>query len=143
MCYPILAQVSGNKERQLIVFRKMMRFTSFISFPVMLGLSLTAPELINITITEKWSESAKLLQLLCIYGAFIPIASLFTNLIISKGKSNTFMWNTIILGIIQLFIIYKICPYGIYMMIIAYILINVLWLLIWHYFTWKEINYKI
>ena len=140
---PILAQVSGNKERQLIVFRKMMRFTSFISFPVMLGLSLTAPELINITITEKWSESAKLLQLLCIYGAFIPIASLFTNLIISKGKSNTFMWNTIILGIIQLFIIYKICPYGIYMMIIAYILINVLWLLIWHYFTWKEINYKI
>ena len=140
---PILAQVSGNKERQLIVFRKMMRFTSFISFPVMLGLSFTAPELINITITEKWSESAKLLQLLCIYGAFIPIASLFTNLIISKGKSNTFMWNTIILGIIQLFIIYKICPYGIYMMIIAYILINVLWLLIWHYFTWKEINYKI
>ena len=99
-----MAQVSNDKERQLRVFRKMMRFTCFISFPAMFGLSFVAPELITITITDKWAESAKILQLLCISGAFIPVINLCSNLLISKGKSNIYMWNTISLVIFQLFI---------------------------------------
>ena len=98
---PVLAQVSEDKDRQLRVFSKMMRFTAFISFPIMLGLSLVAPELITITITEKWMKSAQILQLLCISGAFIPITSLCSYLIVSKGKSDIYMWNTITLGILQ------------------------------------------
>ena len=35
---PVLAQVSDDKERQSRVFRKMLRFTAFISFPAMFGL---------------------------------------------------------------------------------------------------------
>ena len=84
---PVLVQVANEKERQLRVFRKMMRFTAFISFPAMFGLSLIAPELITIAITDKWMESARILQLLCISGAFIPITALCSNLVISKGKS--------------------------------------------------------
>ena len=139
---PVLVQVANEKERQLRVFRKMMRFTAFISFPAMFGLSLIAPELITIAITDKWMESARILQLLCISGAFIPITALCSNLVISKGKSNVYMWNTIILGLLQLLSMYLIHPYGIQTMIITYICINIGWLAIWHYFVYKEIQYK-
>ena len=40
---PVLRQVADDSERQCRIFRKMLRFTAFISFPVMLGLSLIAP----------------------------------------------------------------------------------------------------
>ena len=139
---PVLTQVAEDRERQLRVFRKMMRFTAFVSFPAMFGLSLIAPELITIAITDKWMESAYILQLLCISGAFIPINSLCYNLIISKGKSNVYMWNTILLGLIQLWVMYLIHPYGIRTMIITYISINICWLMIWYYFVWKEIRYR-
>ena len=49
---PVLANVRDEKERQRRVFRKMLRFTAFVSFPVMLGLSLVAQELIVITLDE-------------------------------------------------------------------------------------------
>jgi len=140
---PVLTQVSYEKERQLRVFRKMMRFTAFISFPTMFGLSLVAPELISITITSKWIISAQFLQILCINGAFIPIITLCSNLIISKGKSNIYMWNTIILGLLQLLTAYFIYPFGIQTMIIVYVCINIGWLLIWQYFVWKEIGFKL
>ena len=140
---PVLAKVSDDKERQLRVFRKMMRFTAFVSFPIMFGLSLTASELIAIAITNKWLESAKILQILCISSAFIPITSLCSNLIISKGKSNIFMWNTITLGILQMIVMYLIHPYGIYPMIITYASINVGWLLIWHCFVRQQIQYRL
>ena len=92
---PVLSSLSDERERQQRAFRKMLRFTAFISFPAMLGLSLIAPELIILTITDKWLPSAFILQLLCIGGAFIPITNLYSNLVISKGKSDIYMWNTI------------------------------------------------
>lgn len=109
---PMFNQVGSDLTRQQRVFRKMLRFTAFIAFPSMLGLSFIAPELITITITAKWLPSAHILQILAIGGAFIPITALYSNLIISKGKSNIFMWNTITLGILQLIAMLILSPYG-------------------------------
>ena len=139
---PVLSQVTNDKERQLRVFRKMMRFTAFVAFPAMFGLSLIAPELITIAITDKWMGSAQILRLLCISGAFIPITGLCSNLVISKGKSNIYMWNAIALGLLQLLVMCTIYPYGIQAMIITYISINIAWLLVWYYFVRREIRYR-
>ena len=99
---PVLTKVSDDLERQKRVFRKMLRFTAFVSFPAMLGLGIVSEELITITITDKWYSSIPIMQILCISGAFTPIAYLYQQLIISKGKSRIYMWNTIALGIILL-----------------------------------------
>ena len=99
---PVFTRVADDKARQLAVFRKLLRFTAFISFPAMLGLSLVSKELIVITITEKWLPSADILQLLCIWGAFIPVINLFSNLLISRGHSSIYMWSTISLSLLQI-----------------------------------------
>ncbi len=137
---PVLTQVSDTEERQRNVFRKMLRFTAFVSFPALFGLSLIAPEFITITITAKWLPSAQLLQVLCIGGAFIPIASLYSNLIIAKGKSDIYMWGTIALGVLQLAVILALKGFGIMPMVVAYVALNILWLLVWHFFVWREIR---
>lgn len=140
---PILSTLSEDRERQQRVFRKMLRFTAFLSFPAMLGLCLIAHDFIVIAIEEKWLDSIPILQLLCIGGAFLPIVNLYSNLIISKGKSNIYMWNTITLGLLQLAVILLLYPYGIHKMIIAYVCINISWLLVWHYFVRREINLRL
>lgn len=140
---PILSTLSEDKERQQRVFRKMLRFTAFVSFPAMLGLCLIAHDFIVIAIEEKWLESIPMLQLLCIGGAFLPIVNLYSNLMISKGKSNIYMWNTIALGMLQLAVMLLLYPYGIHQMLIAYVCINISWLLVWHYFAHREIGLRL
>ena len=140
---PALAKVVDDNERQLRVFRKMLRFTAFVSFPLMLGLSLVSKELIIVVITEKWIESAHMLQLLAIWGAFMPLQSMFTNLLVSRGKAVVFMWCTIIQGVLTLTLLLLLHPYGIRNMIIAYCIFNALWLFVWHYFAEKEIKIKL
>ncbi len=137
---PILASVADDRERQKRIFRKMLRFTAFVSFPTLFGLSLITPELITSAITSKWSASAEILRVLCIGSAFTTISGLYSNLIISKGKSNIFMWNTIVLGLIQIAVMLYCYPYGIPVMIKFYVIINVSWLLVWQYFLWREIR---
>ncbi|MBQ2126529.1 MAG: lipopolysaccharide biosynthesis protein [Bacteroidaceae bacterium] len=137
---PALAKVVDDNERQLRVFRKMLRFTAFISFPLMLGLSLVSKELIIVVITEKWIESAHMLQVLAVWGAFMPLQSMFTNLLVSRGKAAVFMWCTIIQGVLTLALLLALHPYGIRIMLITYCIFNALWLLVWHYFAKKEIH---
>ena len=137
---PTLASVSHEQERQLRIFRKMLRFTAFASFPVMLGLLLIANDFIVVAIEDKWMGSIVILQILCIGGAFIPITNLYSHLIVSKGKSNVYMWNIVTLGVVQLIMMLFLYPYGVRTMISVYVSINISWLLVWQYFVYKEIK---
>lgn len=137
---PVLAEIGNDIDRQQNVFRKMLRFSSFIAFPVMAGLALIARELIVITVTEKWTDSIPMLQLLCIWGAFLPLQSLCSNLVISKGRSDINMWNTIIIGILQIILLLLSAPYGILSMIKVFVAVNIAWMLAWHYAVWRLIG---
>lgn len=145
---PTFVQVGDDMERLRRSFRKMLRFTSFVAFPCMFGLALIAPEFITITITEKWISSAMLMRILCIGGAFLPIATLYFNLIISRGKSDVYMWNIISQGCIMTltaclvhFLDINIMGFsGVTLMVMLYAAIIILWIGIWHYFLWREIR---
>lgn len=138
---PVLAASAEDKERHKRVFRKMLKFTSFLSFPAMFGLAIIAEEFIVLTITAKWLPSVPLLQILCVWGAFAPVTHLFTHLIISKGKSNVYMWNVITLGITQVLLMLCVSSYGILAMVISFATLNIFWLLVWNHFVRREIDY--
>ena len=141
---PTFVQVGDDKERLCRAFSKMLRFTCFISFPAMLGLALIAREFIIITVTEKWLPSATLMQLLCIAGAFLPLATLYYDMIISRGKSNIYMWNVIIQGCVIMGSLLTVHYLGgsIRDMVIAYVIIVISWTFVWHYFVNREIGFS-
>ena len=110
---------------------------------MLFGFGLVAQEFIVLPIGEKWLESARLLQLLCISGAFIPISSVLTNMLISKGKSGTYFWVTLALCITLIATMQMLYPYGIRSMVIAYVIIYVLWTLVWHFFVSRLTGYTL
>lgn len=137
---PVLSRVNDDLLRQQNVFRKLLRFTAFIALPVMFGLSFIARELIVITITDKWLPAVDILQLLCISGAFVPIIRLYSNLLISRGKSSVYMWNNIAVCLTLLLALFLARPYGMHNMFVVYVVINIAWFFVWHYFLWREIK---
>ena len=136
---PVFTKVEEDSDRQKAVFRKLLRFTAFVCFPLMLGLALTAKEFIVILITEKWIESASIMQVLCVAGAFLPIATLFSNLIISRGHSSTYMWCTISLCLIQTIIAIVMAHWGIFAMVVAWTVVNIAWTGVWLKLSQREI----
>lgn len=131
---PVLAEVANDRERQNHIFRKLIRFVSYVTFPTMLGLAFVAPEFISVTVTDKWAASVPYMQLFCIWGIITPLNNLCTNTIISKGKSNIFMYGTILLDIVQLSVIYLSAAYGLINMVINFIIVNFCWFFVWFFF---------
>lgn len=137
---PVLASISGDRERQQKALRKMLRFTAFVSFPAMFGLSLTAPELITLAITDKWLPSAYIMQILCVGGAFLPVSNLFSQLLLSRGYSSVYMWCTVALSLLQLTTAYVAYPYGLQVMLYAFVAVNICWVAVWLYFVRREVG---
>ena len=138
---PVLVDLQNEGERQLNAFRKMMRFAAFLSFPLLLGFGLVAKEFIVLTVGPKWIVSVGYVQILCFAGATMPLSTLLSNMVISKGKSNLYLYCILGLGIIQIITMLLLWPYGIKNMVIAYTLINITWVFVWLFFVNRLTSY--
>lgn len=140
---PVMAQVRDNRERSRQVFRKMLRFVSFVSFPCMFGIGLISREFLLIFTGPKWEESAYLLSLLSIYGAVFPLLTLYGQMVISQGRSNINMYSTMVLSSLILLGLVLLHSYGLYVMVFYFIGINVAWLFVWQYFAYRLIGLRL
>ena len=142
---PVLVNLRDDEDesREVRVFRKMMRFTAFLAFPAMFGLSLVSEEFILATIGPKWIDCVPLLRVLCIGGAFMPFYSLYKNLIISQGRADLNMWLNISQIVLQFILIFATYHQGILMVVYAYSILNVVWLLAWQFFAHRLIGLQL
>lgn len=140
---PVLVGISDEKERQMAVMRKMIRFAAFLSFPLLLGFGLIAKEFIVVAIGRKWLISAGYIQILCFAGATMPIFTVLSNMVVSKGRSGLYLAATAGLGIVQILTMILIRQWGISAMVVAYTIINIVWLFVWHGMVWRLTSYNI
>ena len=129
---PVLANVGNEQDRQERVFHKMLRFTSFVCFPLMLGLALVAHEFIVLTITAKWEPCVPLLQILCVGGAFLPLHTLYQNFIISRGRSDMYLYCIALQIVLLIALTLLLAPKGIMAMVTAFSALNVVFTACWH-----------
>lgn len=141
--HPVLAEVVDEKERQVRVFRKIIRFAAFISFPAMLGLAFIAPEFILLALKDKWADSILLLQILCVGGAVLPLCNTCVNLLLSHGRSTQYMWANIVLFVLILAAMYLSYPLGVTGMVAAVTALNLLWLFVWAFLVRRQIGYTL
>lgn len=130
---PVLASVKEEQGRSVRVFRKMLRFTAFLSFPAMFGLAIISNEFILLTVGKRWIDAVPLLQKLCIGGAFVPFYTLYQNVAISNGRSDIYMFCNIAQIVLQLVIIGFFYHLGINTMVMVYTLFTIAWLFVWQW----------
>ena len=128
---PVFAAMNDNPDKQLAVLRKMMRLTSLMAFPAMLGLAVVANEFIIILISDKWAGCVPMLQVLCMGGAFLPLYQPLQNLLVSRGRSDLFMWANISQLVVQIALVLLTSRHGFMFMIVVYSFVNMAWLIVW------------
>ncbi len=84
--FPALSKMQDDDERLAYNYRKMIRVSSFLVFPVMLMLSALAHPIVITMITAKWEPCVILLQIMCFTFMFQPTQILNVNLLQVKGR---------------------------------------------------------
>lgn len=98
--YPVLSKLQDDNERLKKGYKKIIKNTVFITFPVMIGLSALAEPLFILIFGSKWIQSIPYFQLLCYAGMLFPLHSINLNILKVKGRSDLFLGLEIVKKII-------------------------------------------
>lgn len=138
--YPVLCSIQNEDERLANVYRRFLRLSAFIVFPLMMGLAAVAEPLILTLLKEQWLFTATLLSIICFSMMWYPIHAINLNLLQVKGRSDLFLKLEVYKKIIGVCILCITIPIGLIAMCIGSIFSSMIALIINTYYTGKLIN---
>lgn len=112
--FPALSAYQDDKEKVKGIVRRAVTLSSFVVFPMMAGLAASAESVIELLLTDKWSEAVPFVQIACLYFAFWPVHTANLQAISALGRSDIFLKLEIIKKIIGIIILFFTIPLGIY-----------------------------
>lgn len=89
--FPVLASVQDNKIRVKELTRRAIVTSSYIIFPLMIGLGVVAEPMIRLLLTEKWLPCIPFLRIFCLVFALWPIHTSNLQAINAMGRSDIFL----------------------------------------------------
>lgn len=111
---PVFSAHQDNKKRVKEIMRRAIVTSSFLIFPMMIGMAVVAEPLVEIVLTDKWLPAVPYLQMFCITYALMPIHTANLQAIKAMGRSDIFLRLEIIKKVIGLIILGISLPFGIY-----------------------------
>lgn len=104
---PALSKYQDDKSRMKNMMRRSIMTSSYILFPLLVGLAVCGKPLISLLLTDKWLPCIPYLRVFCFIYAFWPIHTANLQAINALGRSDKFLQLEIIkksYGIITLLI---------------------------------------
>lgn len=96
MTYPLYAEVQDDKVRLGSIIKRLTMTISFLSFPIMFILMLTARPIFVLLYSDRWLPSIPYFQVLCLVGLAECLQGVNTQSIAAIGKSKAmFNWTLI------------------------------------------------
>lgn len=137
VAFPVMCELQNDDEKLKNAFYKFLRISSFIIFPLMIGMAALAEPFIRFVLTENWMGSVVLLQILCFALIWFPVHGLNLTLLMAKGRSDLFLRLEIIKKTVGIIILIATIPFGITVMCVGLVVSSVLCLPINAYYTKK------
>lgn len=94
--YPLYAEAQDNKEMLINMIKRLTMTISYITFPLVFILILTAKPIFILLYSDRWVNSVPYFQVLCLAGLASCLIAVNTQTIAAIGKSKTmFVWTVI------------------------------------------------
>jgi len=92
--FPAFSQIQEDIPKIREKYMQITRYISMLTFPLMMGLMVLAPEFIRILYGNKWERSIILLQILCPVGMMQSILTTVGCIFLSQGRTDIqFKWS--------------------------------------------------
>lgn len=141
--YPVLCRFQNDDGQLSLKLVKMVRVSSMVVFPLMMGMVGVARPMIGMLLGEKWLFSATLMQILCFGYMWATVYSLNLNILLVKGRSDLFLRLEIVKKIFFIGVLCGMIPLGLEAMCWGIVINSFLEVLINSFYTRKLIGISI
>lgn len=139
--FPAMVPLKNDTENLRKAYRKTIRISLFLHFPLMIGLWAIADPLLRLLLTDKWAQCIPYFQILCIAGLLYPLHVLNLNILKVKGRSDLFLRLEVIKRALVIFSILITYRWGIMAMLYGQIATSLIGYVLNSYYSGQLINY--
>lgn len=143
VAYPLLTRVEDDPDRKKRAFRKIMRISAFISFPVAFMLITMAKPIIVILLSNRWIDATPILQILAIGGSIYPLYALISALLQHLSRSGLLFKIEFFRNILSLVTIFISIRFEVLGLVTGISLVNIISFLVGIYISGKYISYSL
>lgn len=92
--FSAFSRIQDDNSRMRRAYCKAINYISMVSFPILAGMLVVAPEFIRLVYGAKWESSILVLQLFCLVGVSKSIVNPIGSILLAKGRVDIgFYWN--------------------------------------------------
>lgn len=142
VAFPVMTQMQHDKMQLKQLARRMIKSSSFLVMPAMIGLAMLAKPLIIILLTDKWIPTVPFLQLACVSCVFLPIHVTNLQVIQASGRSDMFLKLEVLKKIMITIVILSTFRYGVLALAIGRVIMDPIGLYMNSYFCKQIVNYS-
>lgn len=117
---PVISTAQDDLTRVKAMTRKAIKTSSFVIWPLVMGMAACAEPIVRILLTDKWLPCVFYLQIFCFTYGFWPVHTANLNAIKAVGRSDIFLKLEIQKKIIGVISILVALPFGVQAIAIAY-----------------------
>jgi len=139
--FPVLSEIQDDNVRLLNAYKKYIQISSWVIFPIIMGLCGIAEPLIIILLTEEWIDCVPLIQILSFSYIWDCVISVNLNLLYVKGRSDLVLKLEIIKKSIAFLILFVTLFFDLYIICIGQVIYTIFALFLNTYYTSKLFNY--
>lgn len=138
--FPVLSLIQDDMERLQNNYRRLLKTSAFVVFPLMMLLAGAASPIVRVILTPKWDGCVVYLEIICFSLMWYPIHAINLNLLQVKGRSDLFLKLEIIKKVVITLTLCVTIPLGIIAMCFGMVFTSFVSLFINTYYTGKLIN---
>lgn len=86
--FPIMAKYNNDIPNLKVLLKRAIRSSTFIAFPIVIFLVISADNIVLLLLTDKWVESISYMRILCLFWIFQPMQTLNWQLLKAIGRSD-------------------------------------------------------
>lgn len=140
VAFPVLCTIQEDNERLADIYRRIIRTSAYMIFPLVLLIAAVGKPMIQFLLTDKWLYAAVLLVPICFNSIWYPLHAINLSLLRVKGRSDLFLKLEILKKIVGVAILCITVPFGLYAMCWGGVVGSIIALIINTHYTGKLIN---
>ena len=117
--FPALVLVQDDKDKLRAAMRRMIKCSTFLVFPLMVGLAACSHSLLRLLYGSRWTPAAPYMMLACFSFALWPFHTINLRGIMALGRSDIFLQLEIIKKTLKLIVILVAFRYGVFVFMAA------------------------
>lgn len=133
VAFPVFARRQNENKVLARGYTELSRLIATVLFPILLGLAVTAPMVVEVAFGDGWAAAAPLLQVLALVGMFKALGNPVGSILLAKGRPDIGLWWNVATTILNFAVFSLAARWGVYALAWSFVGVSALYFVGWRY----------